>query len=245
MAPASCCAVLLAADPAGRPGGRAGLAAISSVRAPAWRPAWSTRTAINCTNTCRYLRDPWNFAAIVEFLSPSFHHPTALFFEILLVLGAAAACWHLLNRRFTEPLLILLWAHAALLAVRNIPIFAIVAAPPVAARFGDWLKAAPQSNVAAWLRNAVARFNRIESETGETEAVGRWHLVSVAGILLVVAVMWAPHPPRKFRAEFDPGALPERRAGHPAEAPHARIFTNDEWGDYLIWSLYPAASRVR
>ena len=116
-----------------------------------------------------YLRDPWNFTHIIEFLSPSFHHPTAPFFEMMLALGAASACWHLLNRRFTEPLLILLWAHAALLAVRNVAIFAIVAAPPVAAALAYWLKAAPQWDVAAWLRTAAARFNRLESETGETE----------------------------------------------------------------------------
>ncbi len=234
-------AVLFAADPAGRPGGlrRARGYFLSSF-------ACLAASLINPygyqlhEHIAVYLRDPWNFAHIVEFLSPSFHHPTAPFFEILLVLGAAAACWHLLNRRFTEPLLILLWAHAALLAVRNVAIFAIVAAPPVAAALAYWLKAAPQSNVAAWLRNAVARFNRIESETGETEAVVRWHLASVAGILLVVAVMWAPHPPRKFRAEFDPARYPNAALATLREAPHARIFTNDEWGDYLIWSLYPS-----
>jgi hypothetical protein len=187
-----------------------------------------------------YLRDPWNFTHIVEFLSPSFHHPTAPFFEMMLALAAASACWHLLNRRFVEPLLMLLWAHAALLAVRNIAIFAIVAAPPVAAALAYWLKMAPQWEVAAWLRNTAARFNRLESETGETESISRWHLASVVGILLVAAVMWAPHPPRKFRAEFDPARYPKAALATLRAAPHARIFTNDEWGDYLIWSLYPS-----
>ena len=187
-----------------------------------------------------YLSDPWNFTHISEFLSPSFHHPAAPFFEIMLTLAAAAACWHLLNRRFTEPLLMLLWAHASLLAVRNIAIFAIVAAPPVATALAHWLKAAPRSNVAAWLRTAAERFNRIETETGETEAVSRWHLASVAGVLVVVAVMWAPHPPRKFRAEFDPARYPKAALATLRAVPNSRIFTNDEWGDYLIWSLYPS-----
>ncbi len=187
-----------------------------------------------------YLRDPWNFTHVVEFLSPSFHHPTAAFFEILLLLAAAAGCWHALERRFIEPLLMLLWAHGALLAVRNIAIFAIVAAPPIAAALTYWFQHAPQANVAAWIRKAAERFNRVEAETGETEAVSRFHLVSVAGILLVAALLWAPHPPAKFRAEFDPSAYPKAALATLRATPHARIFTDDEWGDYLIWSLYPS-----
>ena len=81
----------------------------------------------------KYLRDPWNSQHIMEFLSPSFHHPSAIFFEAMLVLAAAAACWNLAKGRFTVPLLMLVWAHAGLLAARNIPIFMIAAAPPVAA----------------------------------------------------------------------------------------------------------------
>src|SRR5207302_1391812 len=39
----------------------------------------------------KYLRDPFNSQHIMEFLSPSFHHPTAIFFEAMLVLAAMAA----------------------------------------------------------------------------------------------------------------------------------------------------------
>ena len=38
----------------------------------------------------QYLRDPWNSQHIMEFLSPRFHHPTAIFFEAMLVLAVAA-----------------------------------------------------------------------------------------------------------------------------------------------------------
>ena len=61
-------------------------------RWPAWRRAWSIRTRIICTShMAQYLRDPWNSQHIIEFLSPNFHHPTAIFFEAMLVLAAAAA----------------------------------------------------------------------------------------------------------------------------------------------------------
>ena len=86
---------------------------------------------------------------------------------------------------------------------------------------------------------AVTRFNRLAADTAETEAVGRWHLVSVAGALLVAAIICAPHPPKKFRAEFDPKRYPAAAVKMLRADTTARIFTDDEWGDYLIWSLYP------
>ena len=186
-----------------------------------------------------YLRNPWNGQHIMEFFSPSFHHPNALFLEAMLVLAAAAAYSASAKGRFIEPLLICVWAHGALLAARNIPIFMIVAAPPVAALIHEWLMAAPEWRVAGWLRSAVARFNRLASETGETEAVGRWHLTSIAGVVVVAALMWAPNPPKNFRAEFDPDRYPAAAVDKLRHDREARIFTNDEWGDYLIWKLYP------
>jgi hypothetical protein len=223
------------------------------------RPAWlQARAYLLCGLAClaaslinpytyhlhvhmaQYLRDPWNSLHIVEFLSPSFHHPTAIFFEAMLPLAVATAVWNVRQGRFTEALLIFLWAHGGLLATRNIPIFMIVAAPPVAAAIQQWLLRVPDLNVAAWLRAAAARFNRVDGETAQTDSIARLHLVSVLGVLLVVALLYAPHPPRKFRAEFDPKTYPAAALATLRSRPAGRVFTHDEWGDYLIYSLYPA-----
>jgi hypothetical protein len=186
-----------------------------------------------------YLRDPWNSQHIQEFLSPSFHHPTALFFEAILGLAALTAYWNLSRGRFVEPILLGMWAHAALLAARNIPIFAILTVPAAARMVQSCLDRSEEWSVAARARAAAAWFRRIAAQASEMEAVGRWHLVSAAGIALVAAVIWAPHPPKKFRAEFDPNAYPAGALATLRSDSSARIFTNDEWGDYLIWSLYP------
>ncbi|MBZ5625879.1 MAG: hypothetical protein LAQ69_45400 [Acidobacteriia bacterium] len=183
---------------------------------------------------------PYTWQNIQEWLSPSFHHPAAIYFEAMLVLSVVAAGWKLSKGSFTESVLILLWAHGALLAVRNIPIFMIVAAVPVAAVIQEWLERLPEWNVAGWLRAAVGRFNHVAAETGETDRVGRWHLVSAMGLLLLAAVIWAPHPPQKFRAEFDPQRYPAGALATLRGDLSAHIFTHDEWGDYLIWSLYPS-----
>jgi hypothetical protein len=64
--------------------------------------------------------------------------------------------------------------------------------------------------------------------------------VSVLGVLLVAALIYAPHPPRKFRAEFDPKVYPAAALATLRSDPAGRVFTHDEWGDYLIYRLYPA-----
>lgn len=187
----------------------------------------------------KYLRDPFQSQHIMEFLSPSFHHPTAIFFEAMLALAAATAVWNVSKGRFAEPVLLLMWAHAGLLAARNIPIFMLVAAPPVAAAIEEWLARLPELRVAEWLRTAARRFNRLAAGMGQTEAIGRWHLVSAAGLLVVAALLYAPHPPKLFRAEFDPKSYPAAALEALGRDPSAHIFTHDEWGDYLIYRLYP------
>jgi hypothetical protein len=76
----------------------------------------------------RYLTDPYHHNNISEFLSLSFRHKAAIYFEILLALGAIAALHNLLKRQYASSLLVLGWGHLALLAARNIPIYAFLAA---------------------------------------------------------------------------------------------------------------------
>jgi len=222
-----------------------------SLREPAWRNsrayflssfACMAASLINPytyrlhVHMAQYLRDPFNSQHVMEFLSPTFHHPMAVFFEAMLVLSVATAIWSASRGRFAEPLLMLVWAHGSLLAARNIPIFMIAAAPPVAAAIQEWLLLLPEIRVADWLRNASRKFNEMAAEMGQTDSLSRWHLVSAAGILLVVALLYAPHPPKNFRSEFDPKAYPAGALAMLRRDPMAHIFTHDEWGDYLIWT---------
>ena len=188
----------------------------------------------------KYLRDPWNSQHIDEFLSPSFHHPAAIYFEAMLLMAVAAVVWNLRHGRFTEAVLVFVWAHGGLLAGRNIPIFAIAAAPPIAAAIQQWLLRVPDLSVAAWLRAAARMFNRLGKDTAQTDSIARLHLVSVLGVLLVAALIYAPHPPKKFRAEFDPKVYPAGALATLRSDPAGRVFTHDEWGDYLIYRLYPS-----
>ena len=74
----------------------------------------------------------------------------------------------------------------------------------------------------------------------KTDRIPRWHLVSVLGVAMVAALLFAPAPPKRFRAEYDPQSYPARAIEALKRMPEPRIFTNDQWGDYLIWRLYPS-----
>jgi len=187
----------------------------------------------------QYLTDPFQAQHVVEFLTMSFHHPVAIFFESLLVLGVAAAIWHAAHGSYTEAVLIAMWAHAALLASRNVPLFAIVAAPIVASAIDAWVRKLPEIETVLWLRTAARKFVAIAAETAETDAIPRWHVASAAGFLVIAALVYAPAPPKLFRPEYDPDAYPAGAIALLKSDRSARIFTNDEWGDYLIYRLYP------
>jgi hypothetical protein len=186
-----------------------------------------------------YLRDPYYSLNISEFLSLSFHHPVAIFFEAMLLLGAGAAFWSFKRGSYTEAVLLLVWAHGALLSTRNIPLFMIVAVPPVAAMLADWLARAPEFNVAGWMRQAARKFNAVAAEMTQTDKIGRLHVLSAAGVALVAALLFSPNPPQNFRPEFDPKSYPASAISMIAGDPGARVYTSDQWGDYLIYKLYP------
>ena len=190
-------------------------------------------------HVAQYLTDPFQSQHVVEFLTMSFHHPVAIFFESLLVLGVAAAIWHAARGSYTEAVLVAMWAHAALLASRNVPLYGIVAAPIVASAVDAWLRKLPEIEVVTWLRRAASKLVAIAAETAETDAIPRWHIASVAGILIVAALVYAPAPPKLFKPEYDPDSYPAGAIAMLKSDPSARIFTNDEWGDYLIYRLYP------
>ena len=167
----------------------------------------------------QYLRDPWNSQHIIEFLSPTFHHPTAIFFEAMLVMSVVAAVWNLRRGRFTEALLVLVWAHGGLLAARNIPIFMIAASLPVADAIQHWLLRVPDLQVAAWMRAAAAKFNRVADETAETDSIARLHLVSVLGLLLIAAVIVRAASAQEVPGGVRPLVLSRGRAGDVAQRP--------------------------
>ena len=187
-----------------------------------------------------YLTDSVQREHIMEMLPISGLNPAARYFEALLLPGCAAVLWHLRRKRFTECLVLLFFGHLGLIASRNIPLFGIVAAPVAALAVSEWLGSLEQAPVAAWLQRVAGALKRLGSSVAEMEAIPRLHLVSAAAIVLVAAIFYAPAPPPAFRAVFDGKTFPAKAlASMGGSGAQGRIFTYDQWGDFLIYNFFP------
>ena len=188
-----------------------------------------------------YLSDPFQFHYIVEFLSISFQNPAALYFEIVLALGTMVAFWKITQRRFVDVFLFAGWAHLGLLSARNIPLFLIVATPIVGAGLSEMLERFPRADVAAWLKRTVAGFEGIAGEFGAIDKHWRLYPLSILAIAILAAALHAPVSSKKLKAEYDPEKYPSKALDFIQSSGFAhRIFTDDQWGDYLLYRLYPA-----
>jgi hypothetical protein len=184
----------------------------------------------------QYLTDSFQREHIEEMLPINFLNPAARYFEIMLLAGGAACIWHLRRKRYTECLLVVFFAHLALIACRNIPIFGITAGPAIALAVTEWLRKLEDAPVAAWLQNLAKGLRSASESLAEMEPVGRTHLVSAAAVLLVTAILYAPAPPKNFRARFDGETFPVKAVASMGGPDwQGRIFTYDQWGDYLIY----------
>ncbi|MBV8864744.1 MAG: hypothetical protein JO210_05020, partial [Acidobacteriaceae bacterium] len=88
----------------------------------------------------RYLADAKQLKHVSEYASIDFHSMGAVGMECFLILGVCTAWRSFSFKRWAEAAMILIWAHLALQASRNIPIFLFVAAPPCAAFLGHVLR---------------------------------------------------------------------------------------------------------
>ncbi len=79
-----------------------------------------------------YISDPYQLQHITEFQSMNFHAPVVVYFEPLMLLSIVVALWDARHRRFADVFLSLGWLHLALIAQRNLPLYAIATAPIVA-----------------------------------------------------------------------------------------------------------------
>lgn len=186
----------------------------------------------------RYLGDPNSpfFKFVGEWQSISFRSPVGGYLEILIVLMVAAGVQHIRKGRFAYAVLMAGWMHLALMSARNIPLFALVSAPFVAWGLLEALQEIGRAHVPAWY-GATRRFlGEIEEEFGAFDRMPRLHLVSAALFAFLLAAMYNPASPERFRAEFPlkkyPRALLDKM---PAAEFTANVFSVDEWGDYLIY----------
>jgi hypothetical protein len=193
-----------------------------------------------------YLTDPYQLQHITEFQSMNFHAPVSVYFEPLMVLSILVALWDARHRRFSEVFLTMGWLHLALIAQRNLPLFSIAAAPVVARGISAAIRGAADSSasLASWVGGVARWFEGGSASFDETDRIGRFHIVGVVPILAICAVLLiTPAAPgavdSKTVSTYDPRSYPEKAIPVLLSPETHHIFAEDEWGDYLIYHLYP------
>jgi hypothetical protein len=130
--------------------------------------------------------------------------------------------------------------HLALIAQRNLPLFSIASAPVIARAISAAIEPAHFAPFAAWMRRSAEWFRETAASFEETDRIGRVHLISLLPLVVLGALLMAPRPAdEKLISTYDPKHFPEKGLAmlHGPETQH--IFAEDQWGDYLIYHLYP------
>jgi hypothetical protein len=178
-----------------------------------------------------YLRSNWIRDMVEEFHSPDFHSESMLYFEILLFLSLVIATIFVQRRRVVEVLWLGYFAHTALASVRHVTIFVLVAGPLVAIEVSGWW--------AQWSsgqsKKSVAG---ILSQLAEELSSGfRWASIWPAGLALALVLIGSPI---KWPTDFADERFPVKIVStYKEQLQSGRVFTSDQWGDYLIFRFYP------
>jgi hypothetical protein len=95
------------------------------------------------------------------------------------------------------------------------------------------------SQAAAWLKRTAGNFRNVATEFTAIDRHWRLHGLSVVTALLLVLLIVNPNASGKLKPEYDPQRYPAKALSVLRADPNSRIFTDDEWGDYLLYNLYP------
>jgi hypothetical protein len=167
---------------------------------------------------------------IQEFQAPTFRTQPQLFYMGFLLTGLALCGLYLSRRRFVEPLLLIGTAYASLTAIRHSTIFVVLAAPMIAIELSRYW----QSWVASQPRRSAARIlDDLSSE--KRAAFSRNSIWLIAGLAAIF--LWSPQ--ELWPTGFDKEMFPVDIAARHPELAATRLFTPDQWADYLLYANYP------
>ncbi|HME08652.1 MAG TPA: hypothetical protein VKG25_16470, partial [Bryobacteraceae bacterium] len=177
-----------------------------------------------------YFRASGMMDLIQEFQAPTFRSAPQLCFLAFLLAGLALCGLFLSQKRVVEPLLILGLAYASLTSVRHSTVFVVIVAPLIAAELSrywrNWVERQP--------RNSAARILDALSEE-KRPAFSRNSVWIVAGLAAIF--FWAPEG--QWPTGFDRDLFPVDIAARHPELAGARLFTSEQWADYLLLRNYP------
>lgn len=186
-----------------------------------------------------YLRSAWIQAGVEEFQSPRFRSESMLQYEFLLLCGAAALPWCWRRKQIYPGLSILLWAHESLTSVRHVPVYCLAVSPFL----GSWAQSVwderCKKSQSTSILSAFESVNLLWRPWARGFTV--WPAILCA-VLAVEPIVRPGHAPVHFPESKFPVMLVQNNLGRLARkrAVPLRIFSSDQWSDYLIFRAFPA-----
>lgn len=176
------------------------------------------------------IRSKWTMDLVDEFKSPSFRSEQMMHFMALLFLGLIMVAPLLEKRQIVEALWIVFLAYCSLISVRHAPIYMIVATPIIAVQLSHY-----------WRRWSSARGRRsipgiLDDLAAQLRVNFRFPTLLTPVFLVAIGMCGWMHWPTDFSPEFFPVRMVSRHADALASS---RVFTFDQWADYLIYRNYP------
>jgi hypothetical protein len=177
-----------------------------------------------------------------EWLSPNFHNPAYLGFEVMLLLLVPAFAWGRHRLSTTDVGLALAFTHLALSSSRHLPLFAVTVTPLLA----DSLEAAVRDlwarRPAGWDVAGLAR-RHVPTFWPRLAAPGA-PMVALAAVLVVGLVPGWAHLLEPKRNPFLQDLNEQRYPGETmrfirGERLPAPLFNSYAWAGYELWQLYP------
>ena len=177
--------------------------------------------------TIAYLRNGSIRNTVAEFLAPDFRSEAHIYFMALLFAGLAVSGFLLAKRRAGDALLIIGLAACALTSVRHIPIYAICVVPVIASELTEkwslWVSRQPRRSTARAIDEMTV------SLRDKMRPLSLWTVALLAFLFLAPS---AGHWPSDFDSQLFPVEIETRRG---TEMAKARLFTTDQWADYLMY----------
>ena len=169
-----------------------------------------------------FLSGPVATRLVDEYQSPVFRSEASYWFLILLFASLVLSGINLLQKRFADTAIVLVFAAAALVSARNIPLF-VTAALPILGR----------SITALW-RESRSFEQLFQQGAALASRCGGFTIWSAAVVVLCAVLTPASEWPADLDPKYFPSELIHRNA---AVFESGRVFTTDQWGDDLIYSF--------
>jgi hypothetical protein len=187
-----------------------------------------------------YLQSDFILTHVEEFQSPRFRSESMRVLEVMIFGAFFVAAFMVRRGEFVRPLLMAAWAHACLTSVRHAPLFAIVAVPYIALEITRLVQTASKNgwSLAEVLEDLGKDYGAEGGRASERGPALGW--LPIAGVVFVAMTLNSRTGEKDWKAAFPDvrfpavavEALGERLSGQ-------RVLTSDQWGDYLIYRLFP------